>query len=358
MRGRTCIILMLLSFSGWRTAYGAAPPAEARHDCEMIRERAWSQAALLFFPTVSAQGVRTPRLGDETGLAMYPEDEWQVRASGALSPLDMYRGGLVLASADAACRRVSSEDALEDLIEQGPDVGRLAPLKRQRAFLERRAGELQAQLGPHRTRFERGLSTLGEVRTLELQLGRLTRRVLDLEAEIARLEQLGVRPLNAPVADTIEQYRTAALDVETYESRVRKLAAWRLDLRGGVIRTGQLDWFATLEVSLNLGALTQALAESSYLDAAAARLETSHRLPSGAARRLRERVAIAQRTAEKKRDWVQSALERARSLRQRFDNTNNSAAALQRFHLDVEISELEGELLYLTELQGALGELR
>ena len=97
--GALCTALCLLVAATPARADDARSPT-----CRRILAEAGSQADLLFAPRLSVQGLRVPTEGDIDGGNTLAGDGYQARASLALSPLDMYKGALVMRGARAECR--------------------------------------------------------------------------------------------------------------------------------------------------------------------------------------------------------------------------------------------------------------
>ncbi len=240
-------------------AGGADPVASY---CEYLRATAASTRAVLAAPALfGATGpiyTGTEDTGDQ--YVAYSQLDWRVTAGLQLRVDHLARGILTGQQAEAECARYRARVALRDILAVGDDLGRLPAVEAQLAVVEGAIPRAEE----HVTLLERGLevnlATVDELYGARLQVDSLRRLGGTLRAERERLAALPGAEGTA-FASMIAAYDGADDEVERIQGRLRRNAAWAVDVRAGYDQLlGQprdLPLFAQLRLSYSLGGPAQ-----------------------------------------------------------------------------------------------------
>jgi hypothetical protein len=255
--------------------FAANAQAEESPYCKKTQARASSEAATLFSPSLAVQGVKPPNNGDIDGSGIFRSRDLQLRVALSLSPLDMYKGTLVLKAGEADCVRQTSEEALKEALAFGAEIGRVEALKKQAAQIRAARPRIDGAVKHAEERYAAQLATTFQVSEVKLKASQIERKAAEIDTQIARLEARGYRAPVAPLPQLVASYEAGAMTMEKETSRLRNLAPWNVALRGGVIPGERVDAFGVIEISYNFGGLVRLGAESRYLEAREKELKTS-----------------------------------------------------------------------------------
>ena len=270
MRPASLIALMLLFSPTAATAQSAQTPHVR---CARMRAMAESQAYVLASPTVWVEGVHVPRVGDETGMALVQGGEWQLRGALSWSPLDLARGVMLLDQTGTECTALGASTRVRRTLELGATLGELQARRAELAVLTEAMPRVQEILEQARTRASEGLGTQAQVMMLESESVRLERRLAQLHSEIDRLVEEGNAEVDASQVETdLALYESSSMQLERQRSTYRRMSPWIVQVRGGVVPTGQADWFGQVQVGYNLGGIAQQFSEDAVLAARQAEL--------------------------------------------------------------------------------------
>ena len=254
-----------------------AAPASAQDSayCRKVRARSASDAALLYAPTVQAQGIKFPTSGS-TDLGVTTGAGYQFRAALTFSPLDLYKGFRVQHLGQADCQQHEAVVTAQEVLKQGSDYGRLPALRSQLAFMDAQQPKAQALLGKTRERVAAQAGTLREATEIRARVAALGRAREHVQGDIERLESRGIEAFRGPLGVLVDAADRQALQLEREVSHVRSLDAWNIGLTGGVIPQDRpVDYYGMVQVGFNLGAFSRNANESRYLDARAEELRNA-----------------------------------------------------------------------------------
>ena len=282
-RGLRAAIVGVVAVAGSLSMVSSAAADGRAATCRKLRAEARSQAALLYAPRLTASVVHLPSgtAADVTSISL--GDGNQVRGAIALSPVDMWRGHLVLRAADAECRRVAAADRLEPVLREGVSYGRAPALRAQIDFLTGALPRVDELVAEAQARLDCHILTASDVDRLRSRRDELRRQLVEsrhalavLQAEDpARDPATPAVTTGAELAGSLTDYERATLTAERTRSSLRRVSPWQVDLRVGVVPTDQPSWFGVVQVSYSLGDLWQRSAERAYLDARADELRES-----------------------------------------------------------------------------------
>lgn len=270
-------------------APAAATGASPR--CRRTRALAQSQAYLLFAPSVFVEGVHLPNVGDETGMGVFQGSGYQARAALAYSPLDLVRGAITLDAAESECRSFEAAERARRVMELGTTLGELPARRAELAALQDAIARAEEILAHARTRVAEGLSTTPRLLSLETEVERLRHRAAALRHTIADLVAAGHEEVNLTTLDAdVEAYEEGAMSLEAHRSTLRRLSAWTVGVRAGIVPTETVDWYGQIQIGWNLGGVAQHLVEDELLEARRAELTSARDELRGHVARLRERL--------------------------------------------------------------------
>lgn len=234
-----------------------AQPAEDDGYCDYVQGTASAAAATLFAPQVFAQFgyIEQQQLATAPDPAVEPND---LRAIGGLrySFTNIFAAKATIARADADCRRHKAQAGMQAIAQQIKDTStaravsaRLEVFEGAQAEADKLLATTQSDLDARRITAQEAISTRMRVDGLRGQLAQARRELAALPAS----ETKGVDGLLAA-------YREADADLERSESKLRKIAAYNVNVRAGADRflngtNADTRYFAVLELGINLGAL-------------------------------------------------------------------------------------------------------
>ncbi len=319
--------------------------------CRHVDAAARSRSYLLMSPSLTVQGLHVPGVGDETGAGLFQRTGWQLRAALSWSVLDVARGAWVLEAAAHECRRYEVRESVERVLGLGADYGRLPALRAELAYLEEQLPAIEALLRTAEERRERLLSTQHQLDTLRLRANAVDRRIVELRREIERLE-IDAPPAGPPLREQLDAYESSSMALEREESSIRRIEAWRLNVRIGVVPTEPFDWFGVVELSYNLGGVAQWLSEDELLSARQQDLRESRY-------ELRYRVERFERTVRASLDdqeralvLIEAQIELTERQRRMFAELAEQTGDMLHAQAMVELNriELEAERRYRARL--------
>lgn len=288
---------MRLHLSAAVVAVCALAPSTARSQdarCRRIRASAESQAFLLFSPTLWAEGVHVPLIGDETGMGYVQGGAWQLRGAISMSPLDVVRGAMTLDIAGVECRQLDAASRARRVLELGENVGTLAAARAQHEALTGARPEIDAIVARAENRLAEGLATEAQLVSIRAESARIARLADQIAADLDRLIEAGHDDLDpTTIRADLEAYERASIDLERQRSSLRRLNAWTLQVRGGVVPVDRVDWFGQVQLGFNLGGVAQQIAEDHVVRAREDELAESREELRSAVERLERRLAAS-----------------------------------------------------------------
>jgi len=346
------LVRFAVAAAGCMLLAGAARADESDY-CSRVRARTAGDAALLFSPSLQLQGIKFPRdgmldLGATTGT------EYQLRAALSFSPLDIYKGSLLLRVGDADCEQHEATWNAQELLLAGADFGRLPALAQEAAYLDSQKGSWEAIVAKGEKRLAAGASTLLEASDLRKRAADLERKQAQVAGEIARLRGLGLdrfdgTTLSPSLAGEVER---RAIDYEKEVSQVRRLDPWGVTVTGGIVpQDSPIDYFGIVQVSFNFGAFERYAKESRYLEARSREIANARYEVPSQLERFRKQVQAANRQAEQELAVVERSLSALRGTRAALaDHADAPAVANALAVTDLAITDGESDRVYLSAL--------
>ncbi|MCW5801806.1 MAG: hypothetical protein KIT31_05420 [Deltaproteobacteria bacterium] len=261
------LVAMMLRLSAAAALFGSLAAGTAHADksatCARLRAEARAEAVVMYAPRLQLEGARAPRVVDAADPVATAG--LQARASLALSVTDAMRGRAIERIAAADCARVHAADQAARVLGVGTKIGELAATRAEIAYREAHLGEVDRLVAEAMARFEAQRATAYEVDELRDRRAAMRVRIADLYHSLGLLEELdgglaGTPPLARIAGDVIE----AELAADHRRAELRSIAAWRVEVRGGVAAGDRPDWFATVHVGYSFGQPAQAAANRRY----------------------------------------------------------------------------------------------
>ena len=322
---------------------GLSPPAASAQAtphirCARMHAMAESQAFLLASPTIWVEGVHLPWLSDPMRAGLVPGGAWQLLGTVSWSPLDLARGVMLLNQSGSECTALSAAARVQRTLQLGASFGELQARRAEEAVLAQALPQLHEMLEASRVRASEGLGTSEQFTALASEIVRIERRRAQLVLEVQRLAAEGDGdPSN--VARDLSLYESSSMALESQRSTYRRLSPWTLQVRGGVVPTGELDWFGQVQLGFNLGGVQQQFSEDAVLEAR--RAELAHDGDE-----LRQQVATFERHMEESLPALRAELEHVDRL---IELTERQQELLARLETS-EVAHLHamGELQLIT----------
>jgi hypothetical protein len=318
--------------------------------CRKVRARAGAEAALLYAPTVQAQGIRFPRNGT-TDSGVTTGTGYQFRAALSFSPLDFYKGFRVERTAEADCRQHDAFITLQEVLAEGADVGRLPALRRQAEALEASRPLCEAIAAKADERFAAHVASLLETSEAHARVTELARKREQVAGEIARLEARGLDSYQGMLSVLIDRADKETMAFEREASHVRSLDAWEVKLSGGIIPQDQpVDYFALVQVGFNFGSFAHNAQESKYLDARLEELKKAKYELREQVRKYRQQIDIGLNQTKREIAIVEKQLAMLRTARAALEHSDAPGAANATALIDLDVATAEAEQAFLTTL--------
>ena len=328
--------------------------AEESSYCRKVRARAGADAALLYAPTLQAQGIKFPRDGT-TDSGVTTGMDYQFRAAVSFSPLDFYKGFRVERTGEADCRQHDALISVQEVLAEGADVGKLPALRKQAALLEARRQSCEAIEAKSAERFQARVASLIETSELRSRVSEIARKRAQVAGEIARLEARGTESYQEMLSTLIARADKEAMAFEREASHVRSLDAWEFKLSGGVIPQDKpVDYFAIVQVGFNLGSFSHNSHESRYLDARAEELKTAKYELREQVRRYREQIVASAAQAKRELAIVDRQVAMLTSARESLEHSEAPGAPHALAIVDLDLVSADSEREFLTGLVASL----
>ncbi len=333
----------------------AARPALAEESayCRRVHARASADSALLYGPTARAEALKLPT-AIQPGGRIDPVGQgtsYQFRAGLSISAIDVYKGTRLSHVADADCAHHEAVFAAQELLALGLEVGRLAALRGQVAHLESRRARWEEITEKMTERFEAKTMTLLDVADVRARAATLARRQVQLGADIARLEALGLDKQPASIDRLINAVERTGMQYERESSHVRSLDAWDINLTGGyvppVLDARSSDFFGLVQVSYNLGGPWRNAAESRYLSAREEELKTAKYELRRQLTRFREQARQSSTHAKRELEIVERAIKVLEADRAAVDQSDAPSVFYASAMLELELIGAESDRVYL-----------
>ena len=338
-------------------ALSSSAAAEDSAYCKKVRARADADAALLFAPSIQAQGIKFPNNGTTdsgvtTGLG------YQFRAQVAWSPLNVYRGTRVVKVGEADCKAHDAQTRAQEMIAQGTSYGRLTALQGEARFLASQRSRWEQIVDAAEARLAAQVTPLADVLEVRARATDMARKASQVQAEIAQLEAAGAGSAKASLAAIVRQVETSAMSHEREVSHLRSLDAWEVSAVGGIIPQDKpVDYYGIVAVSFNFGAFWRNAAETRYLDARAEELRTARYELADQIRRFRAQMKGTADAARGELATVDKMASSMRTARAALEGSTAPNAPQAIATLDLDLLSLEADRTYLTTLIAELGKL-
>lgn len=330
--------------------------AEDSAYCRKVHARAAADSALLYAPTARAEALKLPT-AIQPGGRIDPIGQgtsYQLRAGLSVSAIDIYKGSRLSHVADADCAHHEAVFAAQELLSVGLELGRLAALRDQAAYLESRRDRWEEITRKTNERFEAKTMTLLNVADVRARAASLARRHVQLGADIARLEALGLDKQPASIERLIAAVERTGMRYEREASHVRSLDAWDINVTGGyvppILDARRSDFFGLVQVSYNLGGPWRNAAESRYLSAREEELKTAKYELRRQLTQFREQARRSNAHAKRELQIVERAIEVLLADRAAVDQSDAPSVFYASAMLELELIGAESDRAYLTTL--------
>ena len=345
------------------TATSASAQADEAAYCRKVRARAAADAALLEAPQVLAEAIRAPS-GLQPGGKLDPTTPghgYQIRAGFTFSPLDLYRGTRITVVAGADCEQHEAVTAAQEMLIHAPELGRLAALRDQAAFLDAERPSWEGVVAKMSARFAAQTATLVDLETVRAQTSGIARQRAQIAGEIAHLEATGLADYRGSIPALIRQIHDKSMSFEREASHVRSLDAWKVNITGGylppIYGPGTSDFFGVVQVAYSLGGPWHNAEDGRYLSARAEELSKSRQETERQLQLLVESVRAASVQASRELEIVERRIAEIDSLRIIVAASDASSAGVALAHLDLDKLSAQADRVFLASLVRELSRL-
>ncbi len=281
------MLLASLLLTSARLAAADAP------SCERARAEARSQAIVLYAPRIELQGAYVPDVRSASDPTLVDAPAIQARVAAAMSPVEIARGRAIERIADSQCQVATHAERIDRFLAVGTRTGDIEGATAELAYLEEHRAEVAALVDDVRARLERQRATALDLDVTREHLIAIDQRIADRRSTVAMLREL---EQTAPVVDLereLTAYREAAVELTRRSGKLRRLSAWRLDVRGGAAASDRADWFALVEIGYSLGGPWQGGAEDRAVRARQRELASDARDTAVRAEQVRRALSAA-----------------------------------------------------------------
>lgn len=331
--------------------------AEESAYCEKVRARASSDAALLFAPSVQAQGIKFPQDGRvDTGVTVGAG--YQFRAGLSISPLDVYKGVRVKRVGEADCGQHEVVLSAREVLAQASELGRLPALEKQTAFLEAKQPELDALVAKTEERLAAHVISITEAAEIRGRAAAVVRAREQHRGEADRLRIRNTEAFRGSISELVAKAEKETMHFEREVSHVRTLDAWDVRVTGGVVPQDKpVDFYGMVMVGFNFGSFSRNAAESRYLSARERELATARYELRSQLGQFRAQVKSATEQAKRELAIVDKQAAMLAADKQTIEQADPTSGhhALAVIALDSVL--VESERVYLTNLINELARL-
>jgi hypothetical protein len=324
--------------------------------CRAIRARAAGDASLLMTPKALAQGFRIPgadesvsEVGGPTPVGGGTAGSYEARVGGEWSPSDFYKGIETISLGGLDCGQHEIEAAVDHLLAQAQDTGRLPALRKQATFLDAHRIEWQEIARKEQERFTARVISVVDLNTVLLHIVALERQLAQARGEAERLD---ARAYTRPPATFGAIEASLLYNENAYErtfSRIRTLSAFNVLVVGGgefttsttnptamTTTPGTTGWFGVVEATFNLGWFLENAKENTYLDARAEELKNARYERAWRLRSFQKELEAARKEAQAELDIVERQLTAIGSTRRTLEaaETPNVLHAIASLKVD------------------------
>ena len=334
-----------------------AARAEDSPNCRKVRARAASDAALLYAPTVQAQGIKFPNNGTiDSGVTTGAG--YQFRAALTFSPLDFYKGFRVQRVGEADCQQHEQVVSAREILAQGSDYGRLPALRKQVEYLDSRRSDYEAITAKSDERVAAHVSSLRDAAELRSRVAVLMRSREQSQGDADRLEARGVEAFRGSLVTLVSAAEQEMMRFEQEASHVRKLDAWDFRVTGGVIPQDRpVDYFGIVQVGFNFGAFSRNAQEARYLEARSDELKKARHELRDEVQKFQAQLKSASAQAKRELAIVDKHAELLTADKQTLEQTDSSNAAHALALISLDSILVESERVYLNNLITELARL-
>ncbi len=321
--------------------------------CRRVRARASSDAALLIAPTLRAEALKLPsslaaggRLDATPGGSNY-----QIRAGGSVSLINIYKGTRLSVIADADCAQHAATTAAQELVLQAQTFGRVNGLRAEASFLEAHRAEWEAIATQMAARLAAQNVTLPNVEDVLARTTSLARRRTVVSGEIARIEASGLDTQKPNVAALAQNVDSTTMRYEREASHVRAFDSWDFTVTGGyvppVFDSKQSDFFGVVQVSYSIGGAFRNAAESRYLEARSDELKTSRSEVQTQLHSFRQQIKADLTAAKGELTIVETRVAALQATRTQLEGSDASGAPYALAMVDLELVAMRAEQVFL-----------
>jgi hypothetical protein len=328
--------------------------------CNKVQARAHADAWLLFSPSLQVQALRYPATPTDSVVGGSTDSQGdQLRGAVLWSPLDFYRGTIMLSVADKDCLQHQVFAEATNLLEQMNDVGRGAALQAEVAYLDSHSGQIQEIVSNLQKVMAIGSLTVVDLVKAQQSADALERKFAVAKGQLAVLHARDYVPIvhsSSEIAAKLQQY---SMEFEKETSRGRMLDPWQVQASFGAVppmaNGDSVSWYGQISLQYNFGGLTRAHYENQYLTARQHELQYARYELSDQIRRLQDGIRAGIRDA----DMEIATLDRR--IAELVSTDKNLAAhpdapdvASIKAIVDLQIMDAESDRLYLIELRNQL----
>jgi len=334
-----------------------AASADESAYCKKVRARASSDAALLFAPTIQAQGIKFPNNGTiDSGVTTGAG--YQFRAALSFSPLDIYKGIRVKRVGEADCQQHEDVVSAREILSNAADYGRLPALRSQASFIDAKRSEIETIAAKSEERVAAHVASIRDSAEVRGRVSVLYRAREQSAGDAHRIEARGVEEYRGSLSALVAAAEADTMKLEREASHVRKISAWDVRVTGGVIpQDAPIDYFGVVQVGFNFGAFAQGAAESRYLSARADELAKARYELRDELTRFRAQIKSANEQARRELDIVERQRAMLISDRSKLELSEGLSAAQPLGLIALDEMLLESQRIYLTTLIAELTKL-
>jgi hypothetical protein len=335
-------------------------PAMARADedyCDKTRARAGADAALLYAPSARLSGVKIPQTGpqvDPTNVGT----TYQVRGELTMSATNFYKGTVVQRVADADCDAHKSAVTAQELLIHANDLGRLAALKDELAFLDAQKPAWDAIAANMQERLQAKTMTVVEVEDVRTRIVMLERQRAQLRGDVERQLATGWTPGAVNITALSQKLQQDTNRLEHDVTRVRAVEPWDVSLMAGYVPpvfSSKNDWYGVISLTYNLGGPWHGSRDGSYLTARERELKTARYEMPHQLEVLKKNVAIAVTQARAELSIVSSRMTEVIQNRAQLAQSESTLAPHALAMLDLELIASGADKTFLEGLLRELG---
>lgn len=323
--------------------------------CDKVVARAHADAALLFSPALTVQGVKLPSSSptDPTSQTATNPNGYQFQTLMVWSPLKAYQGVGTLDVGETDCFQHKNVVHAMYVLNQLSDVGRLQALTKEIEYLEGKQTIVSNILSNTEERLAANVATVSDTLIVRQRALGLERKRVEARGQLNVLISKDAPKTTKDIVALSDAIETSSMGFERATNHVRSLDPWLFDITGGIIPPTSgigTQWFGVIAVGYNFGGFSRLHQDNRYLDARLHELKTARYELRDQLSKFRANTLATMNSANVEIAVIEIELARLAVIRDRLLPTDATNTQTVINAIDLQVIDIEADKVFLQEL--------